>query len=123
MKTFTSIVVCFLLVAGIAFAAGIDGKWMSERRMGENTIKVMMDLKADGAALTGSLNMERPQGAVKADIMEGKIDGNKFSFKVTMEGRNGKTTSVYEGTVEGDMLKGTSTREGGEARPFEAKRQ
>ena len=123
MKTLTSIVVCFLLVAGIAFAAGIDGKWMSERRMGENTIKVMMDLKADGAALTGSLNMERPQGAVKADIMEGKIDGNKFSFKVTMEGRNGKSTSVYEGTVDGDMLKGTSTREGGEARPFEAKRQ
>lgn len=123
MKTLTSIVVCFLLVAGIAFAAGIDGKWMSERRMGENTIKVMMDLKADGATLTGSLNMERPQGAVKADIMDGKIDGNKFSFKVTMEGRNGKTTSVYEGTVDGDMLKGTSTREGGEARPFEAKRQ
>ena len=111
MKTLTSIVVCFLLVAGIAFAAGIDGKWMSERTMGENTIKMMFDLKADGAKLTGSLSMERPQGAVKADIAEGKIDGAKFSFKVTMEGRNGKTTSTYEGTVEGDTLKGTSTRE------------
>ena len=123
MKTLTSIVVCFLLVAGIAFAAGIDGKWMSERRMGENTIKIMFDLKADGATLTGSMSMERPQGAVKADITDGKIDGNKFSFKVTMEGRNGKTTSTYEGTVEGDTLKGTSAREGGEPRPFEAKRQ
>jgi hypothetical protein len=123
MKTLTSIVVCFLLVAGIAFAAGIDGKWMSERRMGENTIKIMFDLKADGAKLTGSMSMERPQGAVKADIADGKIDGNKFSFKVTTEGRNGKMTSTYEGTVEGDTLKGTSAREGGEPRPFEAKRQ
>ena len=123
MKTLTSIVVCFLLVAGIAFAAGIDGKWMSERQMGENKIKVIMDLKADGAALTGSVTIDRPQGPVKADITDGKIDGNKFSFKVTMEGRNGKTISVYEGTVDGDMLKGTSMREGGEARPFEAKRQ
>lgn len=123
MKTLTSIVVCFLLVAGIAFAASIDGKWMSERKMGENTIKIMFDLKADGGTLTGSLSMERPQGAVKADIAEGKLDGNKFSFKVTMEGRNGKTTTAYEGTVEGDTLKGTSAREGGDPRPFEAKRQ
>ena len=123
MKTLTSIVVCFLLAAGIACAAGIDGKWTSERTMGQNTIKIVFDLKADGAALTGSMSMERPQGAVKADIAEGKIDGNKFSFKVTTEGRNGKMTSTYEGTVDGDTLKGTSAREGGDPRPFEAKRQ
>ena len=125
MKTLTSIVVCFLLVAGIAFAAGIDGKWMAERQMGQNTIKIMFDLKADSGKLVGSMSMERPQGAVKADIMDGKIDGNKFSFKVTTEGRNGKTTTAYEGTVDGDSLKGTTMREGGqgEPRPFEAKRQ
>jgi len=123
MKTFLSIVVCSLLVAGIAFAAGIDGKWMSERTMGQNTIKMIFDLKAAGSSLTGSVSVERQQGPVKADIADGKIDGNKFSFKVTMEGRNGKATTAYEGTVDGDTLKGTSTREGGEARPFEAKRQ
>lgn len=123
MKTLTSIVVCFLLVAGIAFAAGIDGKWMSERKMGENTIKMIFDLKADGGNLTGSVNVDRGQGPVKADITGGKIDGNKFSFKVTMEGRNGKATTAYEGTVDGDSLKGTAAREGAEPRPFEAKRQ
>jgi hypothetical protein len=123
MKTLTSIVVCFLLVAGIALAAGIDGKWMSERKFGDNTIKMIFDLKADGGKLTGSVNVDRGQGPVKADIMDGKMDGNKFSFKVTMEGRNGKMTSTYEGTVDGDMLKGTSAREGGDPRPFEAKRQ
>ncbi|MBL0157320.1 MAG: hypothetical protein IPP47_09505 [Bryobacterales bacterium] len=123
MKTLLSIVVCFLLVAGIAFAAGIDGKWTSERRMGENTIKIVFDLKADGAKLTGSMSMNRGDTPVKAEITDGKIDGSKFSFKVTTEGRNGKMTSTYEGTVEGDTLKGTSAREGGEPRPFEAKRQ
>lgn len=123
MKTLTSIVVCFLLVAGIAFAAGIDGKWMSERTMGQNTVKIIFDLKADGGKLTGSMTMNRGETPVKADIAEGKIDGNKFSFKVTTEGRNGKMTSTYEGTVDGDALKGTSAREGGEPRPFEAKRQ
>lgn len=123
MKTLLSIVVCFLLVAGIAFAAGIDGKWLAERKMGDNTIKMTFDLKADGAKLTGSLSLDRPQGAVKADITDGKIDGNKFSFKVTMEGRNGMATTAYEGTMEGDALKGTSVREGGDPRPFEAKRQ
>ncbi len=123
MKTLFSIVVCFLLVAGIALAAGIDGKWMSEQKRGENTIKSVFDLKADGAKLTGSVSVERPQGAVKTDIADGKIDGNKFSFKVTTEGRNGKMTVAYEGTVEGDSLKGTAAREGADPRPFEAKRQ
>ncbi|HEY3439479.1 MAG TPA: hypothetical protein VGK29_01950 [Paludibaculum sp.] len=123
MKTLLSIVVCFLLVAGIAFAAGIDGKWTSERRMGENTIKITFDLKSDGGKLKGSMSMNRGDTPVTAELTDGKIDGNKFSFKVTMEGRNGKTTSTYEGTVEGDTLKGTSAREGAEPRPFEAKRQ
>ena len=38
---------------------------------------------------------------------------------------NGTMTTKYEGTVEGDTLKGTTLREGGpgEPRPFEAKKQ
>jgi len=39
-----------------------------------------------------------------------------------MSSPRGEFKSVYEGTVEGDMLKGTAAREGGQSRPFEAKR-
>ena len=56
-------------------------------------------------------------------IQDGKVDGNKFSFATVVETPNGDMTVNYEGTIEGDTLKGTATREGGQARPFEAKRK
>ena len=56
-------------------------------------------------------------------IQEGKIEGNKFSFNTVTPTPNGDVKTAYSGTVEGNMLKGTAEREGGQARPFEAKRK
>ncbi len=128
MKTLLSIFVAFVLLAGVAFAAAIDGKWVSERKVNRNgedvTITQTFDLKSDGSKLTGTITMSFGQGDPRVtEIKDGKVDGNKFSFKTTMQGPNGEMTSTYEGTVEGDMLKGNATRGEGQARPFEAKRK
>jgi len=40
------------------------------------------------------------------EIKDGKIDGDKFSFKVTTENKQGERTAVYEGSVVDDHLKG-----------------
>jgi len=127
MKTLT-LFVCFFLLAGLTFAASIDGKWVSERKMERDgnsvTIVQTFDLKADGGKLTGSIMMAfgdmEPR---KADLKDGKIDGNNFSFSATMEGPNGPVATMYKGTVEGDALKGTAARDGGQERPFEAKKK
>lgn len=128
MRVVSAVFVCFLLLAGVAMAAVIDGKWVSVRKMERDgqafTITQTFELKADGAKLTGSLTMSfgdmEPR---KVDIKDGKIDGNKFSFTVVMSTPNGEFKTVYEGTVEGDAIKGTSSREGGQSRPFEAQRK
>ena len=128
MKTITTLFVCFFLFAGLTFAASIDGKWVSERKMERDgnsfTIVQTFDLKSDGGKLTGSITMQlgdmEPR---KSDIKDGKIDGDKFTFATTMQGPNGDMTMMYKGTVEGDTLKGTSAREGGQERPFEAKKK
>lgn len=128
MRVLTIIVVCFFLLAGIGLAASIDGKWVSERKMERDgqsmTITQTFDLKADGDKVTGTITMafgdREPR---KSEIKDGKIDGNKFSFSTVMSSPNGEFKTVYEGTVEGDTLKGTSAREGGQGRPFEAKRK
>jgi hypothetical protein len=39
-------------------------------------------------------------------IKDGKVEGDKFSFKVTTENSQGERTAVYEGAVVGDHLKG-----------------
>jgi hypothetical protein len=128
MRVVIAVFVCSLLLAGVAMAAAIDGKWVSVRKMERDgqafTITQTFELKADGAKLTGSLTMSfgdmEPR---KVDIKDGKIDGGKFSFTVVMSTPNGEFKTVYEGTVEGETLKGTSSREGGQSRPFEAQRK
>jgi hypothetical protein len=128
MRVLTIIAVCFFLLGATALAASIDGKWVSVRKMergGESfTITQTFDLKAQGSKLTGSVSMAFGDMEPRTtEIKEGKIEGDKFSFTTVMSTPNGEFKMVYEGTVEGATLKGTSTREGGEPRPFEAKRQ
>ena len=128
MKTVSMVLIAAFLFVGAAFAAGIDGKYVSERKMDRNgesvTIIQTFDLKTDGAKLTGKLSMVfGDQEPRVAEIKDGKVDGNKFSFTVVMTTPNGEMKTVYEGTLDGDVLKGTAAREGGQPRPFEAKKK
>ena len=128
MKTLVATFVLLLVTLSSAFAADIDGKWKSERTMERNgqsmTIVMVFDLKADGSKLTGKVVTTTPRGDREANVSDGKIDGNKFSFSTVSEGPNGTMTTKFEGAIEGDTLKGTSAREGGNrTMPFEAKKQ
>ena len=128
MKSAMLTLIAVVLVTGIVLAADIDGKWVAERKMERNgqefTIVQTFDLKADGSKLTGTFTMAfgdmEPRSS---EIKDGKIEGNKFSFNTVFETPNGAMKTVYTGTVEGDILKGTAAREGGQDRPFEAKRK
>jgi hypothetical protein len=132
MKTF--LIVALLCIAHSALAAGIDGKWISERQVGAADGKTYahtttLTLKNDAGVLTGTVVqtsvapwMAESTGR-SVDISDGKVDGDKFSFKLTMETKQGERTVVYEGTVEGDQLKGTMKFRGiGITQPFDAKR-
>jgi hypothetical protein len=122
------------LVSMGASAAGIDGKWISEMQVGDADGKTYshtstFNLKSEGGALTGTIVQvsEAPWMAETTgrsfEIKDGKVDGDKFSFKVTRESKQGERTVVYEGTIEGDRLKGTTKYRGiGITQPFEAKR-
>ena len=116
------------LVAASAFAGAIDGKWVSERKMERDgqsfTIIQTFDLKSDGSKLDGTLAIQFGDMEPRPiNISDGKIDGNKFSFNATLSTPNGDFKMSYAGTVEGETLKGTAAREGGEPRPFEAKKK
>ena len=133
MKTFA--VTTLLYVASLpVLAASIDGKWISERQVGAADGKTyahttIFTLKSDGESLTGTVVqtsaapwMSESSGR-SVDISDGKVDGDKFSFKLTMDTKQGQRTVVYEGTVEGDQLKGTMKFRGiGITQPFDAKR-
>ena len=132
MKKFLFCLVGAALTMSLALAAGIDGKWVSERKMQtpdgqERTIKMTLTLKTAGGVLTGSVSSPGREGdEVVTEIKEGKVDGSKFNFVTVRETQRGVMKSVYEGSLEGEVLKGTIKREGGQRemppQPFEAKR-
>lgn len=122
-----NLMIAGLLIAAVAvFAAGIDGKWTSEMvgrgPDGEIKIATTIELKSSGDTLTGSVVSAGPRPGT-VEITAGKVTGNKFSFKTKQTTKKGEMINVWEGTVDGDSLKGTRMREGGNnSTEFTAKR-
>jgi hypothetical protein len=80
---------------------------------------VTMDLKADGAKLTGTVTTPGfafgggdPPPPTTTAIANGKVDGNNFSFDVTRTTQMGETTTKYEGSVTGAEMKLKTTSPG-----------
>ena len=98
MRTFVLTVV-LMLVASMAFAADIDGKWEGEvQGMDGNPMKISYTFKADGNTLTG---MTKGMDGSDLAIQDGKIDGNNFSFSLDFGmGQPWK----FKGTVKGDTM-------------------
>jgi|HigsolmetaAR201D_1030396.scaffolds.fasta_scaffold19972_2 hypothetical protein len=127
---FAIIALSALVLAVSLFSAEIDGKWTLETKLpgrdgGEGrTVSQVLNLKAEGTALTGSVTTSIAGREQSIEIKDGKIEGNKFSFTVVNRTRRGDITTKWEGTVEGDELKGTrSSWTGQQSVPFTAKRQ
>jgi hypothetical protein len=92
-----------LLIASIALAADIDGKWTgSVAGMGGDPMTISYTFKADGAKLTGSTNgMDGKEIAIK----DGKIDGNNISYSVSFDMGGQEMKMDFKGVLSGDTLK------------------
>lgn len=91
-----------LAVAAPVFAADIDGKWTGTIDTPGGAMELNYTFKAEGAKLTGFTT--GPDGT-RIDITDGKIDGNKVSFKLTLDFGGGPTTFDYTGVVSPTELK------------------
>ena len=93
-----------LLISAPAFAADVDGKWSGALATPNGDVNVGFEFKADGATLTGSTT--GPDGAQTA-IKNGKIDGNKISFVVTVAFGDMSFDITYAGVVSPTEIKMT----------------
>lgn len=81
------------LTAGAARAADVTGSWTAEMTTPDgNSFQLAFTFKQEGTKLTGTV--QGPQGD-PIDISNGKVDGNRISFDVLLNG----TTISHEGTV------------------------
>jgi hypothetical protein len=110
-----------LIVAFVAFAADVTGKWTYEApgRGGNPGRPTTITLKQDGAKLTGSVPAmggrrggggDAAAAPAEQEISNGKVDGNNIYFEVKRTTQNGDTVTKYEGTLDGDSLKLKITR-------------
>ena len=112
-----------LVVAFVAFAADVTGKWTFEQpgRGGGPGRPTTITLKADGAKLTGSVPGGMGRGGGEAppptEITNGKIAGEKITFEVSRDMGGTPMVTKYEGTLAGDELKLKITRNGMDGTP------
>jgi hypothetical protein len=109
------------LLALTALAADVNGKWVAQvPGRGGQTREVTFNFKADGNTLTGTVTTPRGD----SEISDGKIEGDTISFSQNLEFGGNQVKLLYKGTVSGDEIKFTRSREGGQGRTqeFTAKR-
>ena len=82
MKTRALLLAVFLAWSAPAFAADVDGKWAGTVSTPGGDVNVAFDFKSDGTALSGTTT--GPDGAT-IPIKDGKIDGEKITFLVSID--------------------------------------
>jgi hypothetical protein len=120
MKTMIRFACSLGLLAALAMAADIAGKWMGDMPgRGGETASTMFNFKVDGEKLSGT--MTGPQGEIP--LQEGKVAGNQVSFSTTLDFGGNSVKILYKGALSGDQMKMTREREGsGQPREFTIKR-
>ena len=119
MKKLLCICAALMMALGtltVHAATNVTGTWTGAMNGGQGGFNLTFTFKQDGAALTGTVN--GGQGDPIA-ISEGKVDGDKISFKVVIQGG---TTITHEGTIvasadgnsAGDTIKLTSKSDNGQ---------
>lgn len=116
-----------LLLATAAHAADASNwTWSTPGRNGGPERVSTLNLKADGAKLTGKVSAPGRDGkAVETPIADGKVDGDSIAFSVVREFNGNSTTTKYAGKVSADKITGKieTNRDGqAQSRDWEAKR-
>jgi hypothetical protein len=97
-----SLALGLLLLAGSAWGADIDGKWSGSLATPNGDFPQNYTFKADGAKLEGTFTFME---GMDIKITEGKIDGNNFSFVLTLDFGGNPFTIPYKGVLSKDGIK------------------
>ena len=96
--------VTVLMMATVAFAADVDGKWSGTIATPNGDFPQAFTFKADGASLSGA--MAGPDGKDIA-IKDGMVDGSNISFTVTIDFGGMSILLSYKGVVNKEQIKFT----------------
>ena len=90
-----------LIVAGLASATDLTGKWQGAFTFQDQAVPLTLDLKGSDT-VTGTVT-GLPAGV--AEIKDGKLEGDKLTFWIASEYQGNPIKLVYKGTVSGNEIK------------------
>ena len=82
--------------------AKVAGAWEMTSESPRGTRTQTLTIQQDGSTIKGTIEGRRGPAP-----LEGSVTGNKISFTVKRDTPNGTFTLEYNGTVDGDSMKGT----------------
>ena len=97
----SAVAVALVLAASPARAADVDGKWTGSLDTPMGAVPINFAFKTDGVMLSGS--MIGPDGG-EIPIKNGKIDGDKISFVVSLDFGGMMFDLNYTGVVKPDQV-------------------
>jgi len=112
-----------------ASAQNLAGVWEITRETGRGTIVQTLTLAVEGSTVTGTLEFNFGGGGGGGGggapppfpVSDGTVNGNQFSFTVTLSFGGNDIPQMYSGTIDGETLTGI-IRGGRGDQPFTAKR-
>ena len=120
------------LVAAAAFTATpvtgkLAGTWEVTTQGGRGGPQTStLVLVQDGETLTGTMMFNLPEqagGPQELEVSHGTVDGNSFSFTVTLSLQGNSIDLNYSGTVDGDEMSGTRGGPRGGGQSFTGQKQ
>jgi hypothetical protein len=97
-RILTSIALALVLAVVVHAQAKMTGKWQGETKSGT---PIVLDLKATDTALTGTLTVE----GKPAEIADGKVSKNTFTFNATIDDGGGRHhMEGFAGELAGDQI-------------------
>ena len=121
MKIFSFFLTIALLATALtvfAASAGTDdditGKWSLALQVPGETVDVVLDLKQEGEAVTGSLTSSHASGK----IGKGTYKEKKLSAVATVDLQGSPAEVQIDGTVDGDKITGSMTVQGMGSFPY-----
>ncbi len=112
-----------------AAAQNLAGVWEITRETGRGTRVQTLTLTVEGSTVTGTMAIEFGGGGgggggggpQSFPVSDGTVNGNQFSFTITLSFGGNSFDQMYSGTIDGETLSGT-IRGGRGDQPFTAKR-
>ena len=89
-----------LIFPVLLLAADVTGKWTGTIETPNGSREVNLNLKADGAKLTGTISGRSGD----TEIQDGKVDGDNVSFTVIRNFNGNEFKQHYVGKAAGDTI-------------------